>query len=300
MSYSALKKAALSLLRQLGNAVLEKVFSKPPEKSEPSPPEPPIEKIHPWRACGIGQHWVRTHPLSVGVSDKYPEGKTPRNGHCADNPVRTATILVRNKKTRKLIPKDVEHPPPRDLLTPHEIHLISNTYFTDLQGPPAAGKLPLKNGDQYDAFIRGWTRYWNDVLKPVDPLDPDLIKALMASESRFISNPEPQNAGASGMARGSMQVTDKAVKDLGSSNELDPHFIRVTQADMNDPDIAICAGIRWLFLSRQRASNKLKREATWREAIAEYKGYLKEMQNGKKPLPTGMRKLDEYYGLLKK
>lgn len=291
---------ALSLLRQLADAALKKILSKKPDKSEPPPPEPPPEKVHPWRACNIGEHWVRTHPLSVAISEKYPEGVTPRDGHCASNPVRVASILVRNKKTKKLIPRDVEYPPPRDLLTPHEIHLISNTHFADLQGPPAAEKLPFKNGDQYDVFIRGWTRYWNDVLKPADPLDPDLVKALIATESGFTSDPDPQNAGASGMARGAMQVTDKAVKDLGSSNELDPHFIRLTQTEMNDPDIAICAGIRWLFLSRQRASSKLKREATWREAIAEYKGYLKQMQSGKKPLPTGMSKLDEYYGLQKK
>lgn len=61
--------------------------------------------------------------------------------------------------------------------------LIADNYFSSLAGPPTAGKLPYENSDRYDMLIRGWTRYWNDVLQPRDLLDPDLVKALIGTES---------------------------------------------------------------------------------------------------------------------
>lgn len=57
---------------------------------------------------------------------------------------------------------------------------------------------------------------------------------------------------------------------------------------------------RWLFRKRDLASHRLKRKATWREGIAEYKAYLKDMVSGKDPNPEQMQKLDEIYERLKK
>lgn len=41
---------------------------------------------------------------------------------------------------------------------------------------------------------------------------------------------------------------------------------------MNDPSNNICAGIRWLFRKRAVASDLLKRNVSWEEAVAEVKG----------------------------
>ena len=42
--------------------------------------------------------------------------------------------------------------------------------------------------NDYDQLITGWVKYWNEVLKTKIPLDPNFVKALMASESSFNSN----------------------------------------------------------------------------------------------------------------
>lgn len=38
--------------------------------------------------------------------------------------------------------------------------------------------------------------------------------------------------------------------------------------------MSICAGTRWLFHKQRLASDDLKREATWIEAVEKYKGAL--------------------------
>jgi len=44
---------------------------------------------------------------------------------------------------------------------------------------------------------------------------------------------------------------------------------------LNDPGTNICAGIRWLFQKQKLASSFLGREASWEEAVMNYKGKLK-------------------------
>jgi hypothetical protein len=47
------------------------------------------DKVHPWRICPIGKHYVRTHVLHVPPSKIHPEGEVvTRHAHCADNPLR--------------------------------------------------------------------------------------------------------------------------------------------------------------------------------------------------------------------
>jgi hypothetical protein len=70
--------------------------------------------------------------------------------------------------------------------------------------------------------------------------------------------------------------------------------------DTSDPNLSIGAAVRWLFRKRDLASRRLKRQATWREAIAEYKSYLPDMVSGKDPNPEQMQKLDDIYKRLKK
>jgi hypothetical protein len=293
MASNAIKKKFLQELIRWGRQAVDRILKNKREvpTSDPRPaptptpaPEADEDKTHPWRACPIGEHWVRTHPLKVPVSDRNPEGMTLRDGHCHRNPPRK---------------KDA---PVEDYLERDEIYLISQTYFGSLVGPPKAGVLKRFNqADDYDVLIRGWTRYWNDIFQPATPLEPDLVKALIASESSFELKPPDQNAKTAGAARGLIQLTDQAIKALGNpKGELKNHFVRMTADDASDANVSICAGTRWLFRKRDLASRKLKRTATWMEAIAEYKGDLNDMMSNPKLNPQGMQNVRKFYEALKK
>lgn len=221
---------------------------KPPSKTKPQQPK----EAHSWRLCPPGEHWVRTHPLRVPPSKFNPTGSvTTRNGHCARNPTG------------------------KDQLYPDEIHEIGAQNFSSLKEKPNSIDLGFTSkykGNQYDDLIAGWTKYWNEVLKPEVPLDPDVVKALIASESGF--NPSIlANRKDPDSARGLMQVTNKTRKILGDEKgELKDHYLTLTREELNDPSNNICAGIRWLFRKHAIASSRLKRLATWEEAVAEFKG----------------------------
>lgn len=129
-------------------------MSSPPVKASTNPEK----KAHPWRRCPIGKHFVREYSVHIPPSKKNPNGCIiVRHAHCAAN---------RSHK---------------DELSYDEIQYITNTYFGSLLGPPTS-KILLKEYpklDNYDKEIRGWTKYWNEVFQLDDPLDPNLIKALI-------------------------------------------------------------------------------------------------------------------------
>ncbi len=54
--------------------------------------------------------------------------------------------------------------------------------------------------------------------------------------------------------------------------EIKDHYVTATRDELNDPNVNICAGVRWLFHKQALASSRLKRNATWPEAVYEYKG----------------------------
>ena len=113
------------------------------------------------------------------------------------------------------------------------------------------------------------------MFKPDSPLDPDVVKALIATESGFnaeiLANKKTKNS-----ARGFMQITNDTRKILGDEKgELKDHYLTLTRDELDDPSNSICAGIRWLFRKREVASSLLKRTATWEETIAEFKGTRK-------------------------
>jgi len=206
--------------------------------------------LHSWRLCPSGEHWRRTHPLRIPPSKKNPAGGVAiRHGHCVLNPTG------------------------KDQLYPDEIQEMADKNFSKVKKKPCPIDLGFKNrGDQYDDLIAGWTKYWNDVLKPETPLTPDIIKALIASESGFdpkiLANTQDKNS-----ARGLMQITNDTRKILGNEKgELKDHYLTLTREDVDDPSNNICAGIRWLFRKQEIASSRLKRTATWEEAVAEFKG----------------------------
>jgi hypothetical protein len=223
--------------------------------------------LHPWRLCPYGEHWVKEHELHIPPNHKNPEGSlTTRKGHCAKNPSK------------------------KDSLYLDEIHEIADKYFKNLVDTPSSNSLGFKNGNAYDSLIGGWSKYWNDVFKPKISLDPDIVKALIASESSFITKPHPQKTKVAGKARGLIQITDQARRILGDPHgELRDHLVHINQDDLIDPNASICAGIRWLFQKQKLASNRLEHEASWEESVSEYKGYLKDIISGKNPNPKGMR-----------
>jgi hypothetical protein len=217
-----------------------------PRKSEnPDHKRQPLPDVdvHPWRLCPYGEHSRETHPLHVPPSKKNPKGITTRHYHC------------------------VKNPDYKDALYPHEIEQIAETHFASLTGPPKAYSFKRPNGNSYDSFIRGWTRYWNEVLTPTEALDPDFVKALIFTESRFIV--KTVNRTACGL----MQLVPTAVKALKNyKGELHDHFVILTRNDLFDPNLNICGGIRWLFHKKRLREAKIKRPISWIEAVAEYKG----------------------------
>lgn len=212
-------------------------------------PPPKKPDVHPWRACPYGEHWVRTHPLHIPPGKTHPAGGiTTRHEHCAHNPSG------------------------KDQLYPDEIQKIASQHFSGVKNKPCSLSLKFKNGSRYDDLIAGWVRYWNEVLKPDVPLEPNLIKALIASESGF--NPEKlANPKNSNSARGLTQITNDTRKLLGGgTGGLKDQLITATKADLNDPNVNICAGVRWLFEKRRLASSRQQNPASWVDAIWEYKG----------------------------
>jgi len=242
------------------------------------------KKVHPWRLCPSGKHYVRTHDEHVKLSKTHPNGETVvRHAHCANNP---------------------SH---KDMLSFDEIHAITEKYFSNLTGTPTAGIL-IKYGqtdahflkaDDYDYLIRGWVYYWNTIFKPINPLDPNLIKALMATESSFNekSNNIVLNKNKKIHARGLLQITEETWHVLGNHHgELHNYLIELKESDLFDPSANIYGGIRWLFRKKEIASTRLKREATWEEAIIDYKSYRGAI-NKNKPVPA-LNHLRDYYNQL--
>jgi hypothetical protein len=221
------------------------------------------EVAHRWRLCPPGQHWVSEHFVS-GSSKR-------RAGHCASNPSG------------------------RDQLYPDEMHQMANTHFAGRSaGISSASRIGFPNGDQFDDLIWGWTVYWNEILKPETPLDPNLIKALVASESSF--NPAAKAlAGKGNFARGLLQVTDETRLILRDERgELKDHYVNISDKDAYNSNLNICAGVRWLFQKRLLASVRLKRQATWEEAVDEYKAFLSKRLRGQKYNKVPMEKFKQY------
>ncbi|MEW6058481.1 MAG: transglycosylase SLT domain-containing protein, partial [Bdellovibrionota bacterium] len=220
----------------------KKLLKKPVRQSKV-----PRAQVHPWRPCPLGKHWVRAHPKHK-VSNRGKPYIQNVGGFCRTNP---------------------SH---KDHLYADDIHEIADRHFSRLKGPPAASNLGFGSlGNKYDAMIRGWTRYWNEVLKPKDPLDPDVVKALIASESSFIVD---KWNGLRGMksARGLTQVLNGTIPLLRDSKELSNHLINLDEDDMLNPNLNICAGVRWLFRKKQLFEATTKKPASWRDAVAKYKG----------------------------
>jgi Transglycosylase SLT domain len=227
-------------------------------------------KSHAWRICPGGEHWVSTHPR------RTRKGVTQVDGHCRLNPSR------------------------KDQIYSEELSQIAEKYFSKIDTQPKADNLGFNyRGNRYDILIAGWTKYWNEVLLPKEHLDSNLVKALIATESGFDREAKIKAGKKAGYARGLMQVTDWALEILkDEKGELRDHLVDLDQKDMSDASLNIAAGIRWLHRKRETASAKLKRQASWLEAAADYKSYLEQWK--KDSNHKQMNKLIKYYERLKK
>jgi len=239
--------------------VLEEVFGEPPlirpkldKRRRGQARAPESRPLHPWRLCPAGKHYREAASVgSYSRKDGTWVRAHPRQGTCADNPSG------------------------RDQLYPEEMREITQRNFPDfLEAPlPSLSKFG-ESGNQYDHLIQGWTRYWNEVLRPAEPLRPTLIKALIASESSFNSRAWNRQRGP-GRARGLMQVTDRTVRHLSDHDkELRDHFLNLVENDMLDPSLSICAGTRWLFRKREVAASQARGPVSWRDAVVAFKGIL--------------------------
>lgn len=225
------------------------------------------EKVHPWRRCPKGKHFVKEHVVHVPPNKKHPQGgKAKVHEHCADNP---------------------SH---KDELSFSEIKYIDEKYFKTVSDLPASNVLKeFSHADSYDHHIGGWVKYWNDIFKLEDPLNPNVVKALIATEFSFRLDPPRVDS-----ARGLMQIVSLTRHILGDiKGELKDFLVRLSEDQLLDPSANICAGVRWLFRKKVTASSFLERTATWEETIIEYKGYWDEVGSGIDPEP--MQKYRLYF-----
>jgi hypothetical protein len=215
---------------------------------------------HPWRICPLGEHWRKPHPK---------KGTKGVRGHCVKNPSK------------------------KDQLYSDEIYDMAEKYFSKLKGSPSKQTLGYSQGNKFDELIRGWCTYWNEIFSSSNPLDPNLVKALIATESGFRAGIKIKDGKGQGHATGLMQITDTTQEILGDENgELKDHYVHVEQKELTNPCLNIAAGVRWLFRKREIISTKLHREASWEETVVFYKGY-KSLNHPQ------MKKLHDLYQRLK-
>lgn len=226
--------------------------------------------------CPVGKHWVISHSLHVPVSEKNPSGLTIRDGHCR---------LNRSKK---------------DQIYSDELQKIAQEHFGRLRKLPTPDKLDRPNGNEYDRIIAGWTKYWNEILKPKVSLDPNFVKALIRTESDF-KEKDTALASKGNWARGLMQVTDETIGILkNEKGELKDFLVNLDQNEAFDPNLNIAAGIRWLFHKKHLLESRLKRPVSWEEAAMEYKAYTRDLKKGDKKAIKQRDKFLEIYERLNK
>jgi len=213
------------------------------------PKKKKAKPTHPWRRCPPGQHWRRPSDVDTHLRKGRAVKAHHRSGACVTNPSK------------------------KDQIYEIELHHIAIKYFKRLKGGPKNDKLDNLNGNKFDHLIRGWTKYWNEVLKSKEPLDPDLVKALIFTESSFRQKAKQFAGKRAGHARGLMQITDQTLRFLqGHRKELRNYYVHIDQQDILDPNLNIAAGVRWLFRKKEIADAKFK-GASWTEAVMLYKAY---------------------------
>lgn len=219
-----------------------------------------IKKQHPWRICPLGENLVREHVRHT----KYK--------------VAEVSSYCRKNKSKK------------EILTSLEIKEIYERNKIKTKNFPSLSKKTREN--KFDDIIALWTQFWNEVLKPSEPLDPNWVKTLIYTESSFDENSlnknDPKNP-----AKGLMQITKATHKIITNSRgELKDVCFDTDEKENYDPNISVSMGVRWLFRKKELLKSRIKREPTWEETIWEYKGIYNDES---KVAGSIKNKVREYY-----
>ncbi|MBA2403420.1 MAG: transglycosylase SLT domain-containing protein [Bdellovibrionales bacterium] len=216
------------------------------------------EQKHPWRICPTGEHWVNEHPRNT------IKGETSVEGHCRKN--------TKNK----------------DVVKAEELIRIAKLHFNKIKILPSKNDLEFPRGNEFDFVIAGWCQYWNEILRPELEIHPNIVKALIATESGF--EPEPKVTKAH-KAIGIMQLMPETLKYLSpSGKELKNHFLYIDIEEAKDPITNISSGVRWLFRKYELTKHKLKRSPTWEEVLLDYKGVLIDQSPKAKQIKSSIEK----------
>ena len=204
-------------------------------------------KPHPWRVCPLGAHFVKEHHR------KTKKGTTIVKSHCRKSPLR------------------------KEILNTDEILEMFKRNRDQITTLPKTSHIGFNNENRYDELIGLWTQFWNEIYQIKPPLDPNWVKALIATESSF--NPKKVNKKSYNIARGLMQITKNTYWILTNSRgELKDILFRVDQKDLFVPDVSISTGTRWLFRKREILKSRIGRDPSWEEVMWEYKGIYNQSQ----------------------
>lgn len=230
-------------------------------------------KDNPWRLCPGNEYW--------------------RNEHIQGDYTKADGTEVRAHHVRGCC---CRRPSGKDQLYSDEIDDIAKEHFASVKRKPnllpKKGKWAPNDPNKFDNDFAGWTKYWNDVMNEKDPLDPNIVKALAASEGMFDPKPKDQKTKNSGYARGLFQLTDKTREILeDEKGELKDHFVHIDGNEVYDPNVSTAGAIRWLYYKRSDATRILKRKATWDEAVQNYKGALGKSEKVIKDNMTPFREI---------
>jgi len=209
---------------------------------------------------------VREHVRRVPISSKNPTGRTVVDRHLRHIDGQYLDLTLIEEVFKKYDKKKTLH--------------------------PAKSKLNIPSEDDFDEYIAVWVDYFNKKIKLKEPLDPDMIKALVASESAF--NPNAVNRKATGLT----QITTDTLKTLQDLDGESKDFVfkDILKKDLKVPNVSIALGVRWLAYKKKYAEKILKRAATSDEIIQVYKGTLNDRSRTASQI---MKKYREFYAKLK-
>lgn len=148
---------------------------------------------------------------------------------------------------------------------------------------------------EIDSVIQFWLSYWTDQgLKFPADLDPLWIKTIIAIESSFDPQAKTKIKGSS--ATGLMQITDQTRGILSGQprkgyRELTSSYLELSKSDIQDPIVAIAAGMRWLAYksstipkpAQKTLHNTIKNYHSWNDQGEAYAKSVEELyQKSKK------------------